>query len=383
MRSVTPRRSWDVVDSPAPCVYQRLRDWEGERDGGQRRPRAPMSSRAPRALEPKPASAATPADYDLRPAFAPGATIARAPRGALARAGATPGPGAYDPAPRAPRRRRLPTHEFLAAGDREIFPNARPLADGCGLAHGAWARARGFAPFGSKARHKSIFGPTRTPGPGAYDVAGERRFRTDPAPFGARGPREQATPADTPGPGAYRPESSRRAADDESTPFGQRSPRFEPLRPDNPNAPGQYEADVPEAVARLRTQDLPTPAFKFSSTRNPFPGNASGPGPGKYSPEVGARRSASRRLKCCIDGSTREKPGTFIGQYISDAPGPAAYSPEAPPPRRPGDAGGYVPHSPRSTMVRNTCAPSPERYSVGLNMLKPSLNVTYSVCKLG
>ena len=83
-----------------------------------------------------------------------------------------------------------------------------------------------------------------------------------------------------------------------------------------------------------------------------------------------------------MDGSERYKEGTFIGQPINDAPGPATYNPERKPSKRIGDPGGYWPHSERGSWVRNTCAPSMEKYNVAGDMLKPSLNVTYSVCKL-
>jgi hypothetical protein len=382
MRSVTPRQSWQVIESPDPCNYQHLKNWERSQNGGQLRPREPMSSRSPRSIEPRTFSKATPADYNLRPDYEKGATIGQSLRDSLYKVNDNPGPADYQSERRAPRRRRLPTHEFLANAERDIFPNSKSLTDGCGLSHDEWSSPKGFAPFGSKSKHKSIWGIKKTPGPGQYNIDGAKRARKNTAPFGVRGPRDWVATNENPGPGAYRPDSSRRVISDEKKPFGQRSQRFEKVGGDNPLGPGQYESGVGEAVAQLRMKDLPSPQFKHSSERSPFQSGPSGPGPGKYYPEIGAKQAASHKLKVCIDGSNREKPGTFIGQYISDAPGPGRYSPEMNMPRKPGDPGGYCPHSPRSTFVRNTCAPSPERYSVSQDMVKPSFNVTYSVCKL-
>jgi hypothetical protein len=382
MRSITPRQSWQIIESPDPCNYQHIKNWERSKNGGQLRPREPMSSRSPRALEPRAFSKATCADYNLRPDYEKGTTIGQGSRGPLFKVTDNPGPADYQFELRAPRWKRLPTHEFLANGDRELWPNAKSLAESCGLSHDGWGLPKGFAPFGSKAKHKSIWGIKKTPGPGQYKIDSGKRAKKSSAPFGARGSREWISSNDNPGPGAYRPDSSRRVISDETKPFGGRAPRFEQYGLDNPLGPGQYEAGVGEVVAHLKLKDLPSPQFKHSSERSPFQWGPSTPGPGKYSPEIGARQAASHKLKTCIDGTTREKPGTFVGQYLNDGPGPATYSPEGGLTRKPGDPGGYWPHSPRSTFVRNTCAPSPERYSVTPDMVKPSYNVTYNVCKL-
>jgi hypothetical protein len=339
-----------------------------------------MSSRSPRSFEPGPFSTATPADYNLRPRYAHGVRLGQSARGGFYDRRDGPGPADYDVSKRAPRRKGLPTREFLSSGPREIFAPTGSGVDTCGLGQDEWALPKGFAPFGSKARNRHFWQSKRTPGPGQYDVETLRTHRRSSAPFGVRGPRAWGEGNPNPGPGAYRPEGERQFDDDESRPFGQRAPRFEKVYRDNPNAPGQYETNIRDVVHRLRAVQQPSSPFSYSGDRNPFPADPTIPGPGRYSPELGTTKSDSRKLKPCIDGSERAKPGTFIGNRISDAPGPGAYAPENTPPAM-REVGGYIRRGPRSSFVRNTCAPSPERYDVEPGMLKPSLNVTYSVCK--
>jgi hypothetical protein len=87
-------------------------------------------------------------------------------------------------------------------------------------------------------------------------------------------------------------------------------------------------------------------------------------------------------LQPCIDGSERIKEGTFIGFRINDAPGVGTYDPDKRAPRRKGDAGGYWPYGQRTAFGKDTGAPSPDKYANPPDMLKPSLNVTYSTSKL-
>jgi hypothetical protein len=342
-----------------------------------------MSSRVPRSVDLKPGSNATPADYDLRPEYSKGRNIPQTSRDALYKPVKTPGPADYDVTRRAPRRKRQSTHEFLPGQPRDIFADSRSHVDSCGLGHGDWEIAGASAPFGSRAKHGDLWGTRMTPGPGQYEVARTPRQRNSSAPFGARWPRLWAVGNDVPGPGSYKTGGGRRHVEsDESVPFGQRSPRFDREYREHENGPGQYECDTADVVSRMRTVEQPSPPFLFSGDRNPYPTDPTVPGPARYSPEVGIRKAQSRKLRRCIDGTERAKPGTFVGNPISDAPGPGEYSPERMSAIRPNGIRGYCPHSKRPPIERNTCAPSPENYSTGADMLKPSLNVTFSVCKL-
>ena len=381
MRSVTGRQYFDIIDAPDSCKYQHLCNWLEELKGGQRRPREPMSSRAPRTVDPKPFMDATPADYNLRPKYDKGVEISKCPR-SKEKYNDNPGPGAYDPDMTPRRKNKFPSHQFLTARTRDIFPVSDSIIDNPGLGHSDWKLPKkGAAPFGSKERKKNYWlNNQKTPGPGAYNVQKKRKYRKNSAPFGNRGPRDWAPPIDTPGPGSYKDSTRRKYKDDPDRPFGQRAPKYPKFTTDNPNGPGQYNVDAGDEIKRLKEISSNSPSFKISTDRTPFKGDPSIPGPGMYSPDVGIRKSENHKLKVCMDGSQRYKEGTFIGQPINDAPGPGRYNPELPPKRR--DKGGYMRHSKRSSWVRNTCAPSPQKYYVESSMVKPSLNITYSVCKL-
>ena len=378
MRSGSPRKGFDTIDSPAPCTYQRLQSWDKDAAGR----RGNMSSRSPRPfLDIKTTYTATCADFDLRPGYDRGAQIAKSGRGALYRIDNNPGPGAYNVAPpktRNPRSKGLPSHEFLSSAERHVFCD-RPLVDYDGRSQEQWAKPKGFAPFGVKAKRKAIWNTNKVPGPGQYDVESPRKFRRSSAPFGVRGPRDWEKPNDNPGPGAYKTGGKRKFKDDSARPFGQRAPRFTNFYSDNPNGPGQYDVDTSEQLKRMRAAESESPAFKYSDDRNPFKGDPTVPGPGMYSPEIGEAMGQTHKLRRCIDGTERIKPGTFIGHRINDAPGPGAYDYEKIKPRI---SGGYVPHTKRTEWCRNTCAPSPEKYHTEGSLMKPSLNVTYSMCKL-
>lgn len=381
MRSVTGRKYFDIIDAPDSCKYQHLRNWEKDLQKGQRRPREPMSSRSPRAFEPKPFMDATPADYNLRPNYNKGVKISKSAR-AKDKFNDYPGPGAYDVSQRAPRRKKnLPSHEFLSARSRDIFPVSDSIIDNPGLGHDEWKMPKqSKAPFGCKERRKNFWASKKTPGPGQYDVEYKRTYRKNSAPFGTRGPRDWAPPNDNPGPGTYKDHYKRKIKSDPDRPFGQRAPKYPKDIHDNPNGPGQYDIDAGVVLNHLKQISSASPSFKITTDRTPFKGDPTIPGPGKYSPEIGIRQGDNHKLKTCMDGSERYKEGTFIGNKINDAPGPGRYDPEKPEKRR--DKGAYMPHSPRGTWVRNTCAPSPEKYHVDNSLVKPSYNATYSVCKM-
>ena len=385
MRSVTPRKGFETIDSPDPCLYQNLPKWSyGMHDrNGQRRPRMPFSSRSPRDFGVKPDHDNSPSDFNIRMSYDRGVVIPKSTRPAF-KPNANPGPGAYEvTAPRSPRpHNKLPSHQFLTSGERNIFPVSDSIADRPGLGHEDWRLPTGFAPFGSKARKQNFWASKKTPGPGAYNTEKDRRFTPNNAPFGVRGPRNWQEPNDNPGPGSYKMDGKRKFKDNPDVPFNQRSPRQPFWGGGNPVGPGAYDVDKQQEIKALKKLESPSPSFLTGGDRNPFKGDPTVPGPGKYSPEVGESISGLHKLKRCMDGSERYKEGTFIGQPINDAPGPATYNPERKPSKRIGDPGGYWPHSERGSWVRNTCAPSMEKYNVAGDMLKPSLNVTYSVCKL-
>ncbi|OHT05861.1 hypothetical protein TRFO_26299 [Tritrichomonas foetus] len=380
MRSVTGRKYFDIGDAPDSCKYQHLKNWEDDLKGNQRRPRAPMSSRSPRSFEPKPYMDATPADYNLRPSYEKGVQIPKSAR-PVEKFNDNPGPGAYETS-KAPRRKKnIPSHQFLSARPREIFPVSDSIIDNPGLGHDEWKRPRkSSAPFGSKAKKQNFWASKKTPGPGQYDVEYKRKHRKSSAPFGNRGPRDWAPPNDNPGPGSYKDNIKRKFKDDPDRPFGQRAPKYPKFTCDNPTGPGQYNVDAGDVITQMKKVSSNTPSFKISTDRTPFKGDPTIPGPGMYSPDIGIKQSDNHKLKRCMDGSERYKEGTFIGNPINDAPGPGRYNPEKPEKRR--DKGGYMPHTKRGSWVRNTCAPSPEKYHVENSLVKPSLNVTYSVCKL-
>lgn len=381
MRSVTGRKYFDIIDAPDSCKYQHLRNWEKDLKGPQKRPRAPMSSRSPRSFEPKPYMDATPADYNLRPSYDKGVQISRSAR-PKEKFNDVPGPGAYD-CDRAPRRKKgkLPSREFISSRPRDIFPVSDSIIDNPGLGHQEWQKPKqSRAPFGSKQRRKNFWASKKTPGPGQYDVETKRKYRNNSAPFGSRGPRDWAAPNDNPGPGSYKDHFKRKYKNDPDRPFGQRAPKYPNNYYDNPNGPGQYDVDAGDIIHHLKEISTNSPSFKITTDRTPFKGDPSIPGPGKYYPEIGIRQSDNHKLRKCIDGSQRYKEGTFIGNKINDAPGPGMYDPEKPEKKR--DKGAYIPHSPRGTWVRNTCAPSPEKYNIDSDLVKPSMNVTYSICKM-
>lgn len=374
MNSVTPRQSFEIHHGPSPANYQHLSDWQKSLEKGRRRTREPFSSRSPRTVDVKSPFNSTPADYDLHPTYEKGREITRSKRFYSSDNG-VPGPGQYNTG-RAPRRRNgLPSHEFLSTSNREIFQKPDTLVDTPGLGFESWKEPKGFAPFGSKSRHKNFWGIRKTPGPGQYNVQSARQIRRNSAPFGNRGPREWVSPNDNPGPADYKLPSKKKRKDDPDKPFLQRAPRFEKFVVHNPNAPGQYEIDTSDVVKRTRTLEVPSPPFKSSCDRNPYPVKET-PGPGIYSPEKGEKLGDTHKLRRCMDGTERAKEGTFIGQPLPKTPGPGRYKPELHSPREP-DC--YIRVGQRSSIVRNTCAPSPERYNTATDMIKPSLNVTYSV----
>ncbi|OHS96193.1 hypothetical protein TRFO_10124 [Tritrichomonas foetus] len=385
MRSVTPRKSWDIIDSPDPCLYQQINDWDQHGlVNGQRRPRMPFSSRSPRdfGVFGRPDHENSPGDYNLRPGYEKGVQIPKSSR-PIFKPNGNPGPGAYEVSRGRAPRNKLPSHQFLTSGERNIFPVSDSIADRPGLGHDDWALPKGFAPFGSKARKQNFWADKKkTPGPGAYRPEKDRSFSPNSAPFGVRGPRNWQEPNDNPGPGSYKLDGKRKFKDNPDLPFNQRSARKPFWGGGNPVGPGAYDVDRQDQVKALRKLESPSPSFLTGGDRNPFKGDPTVPGPGKYSPEKGHSQSEQHKLRRCIDGSERYKEGTFIGQPINDAPGPATYNPEREPTKRPGDPGGYWPHSKRGSWIRNTCAPSMEKYNVAGDLLKPSLNVTYSVCKL-
>lgn len=383
MRSVSPRKSFDTIESPDPCQYQHIENWKRNQAKVQKSTRMPFSSRSPRDFGEKPDHETGPGDFNLRPTYEKGIEIPKSAR-TIYKPNGNPGPGSYEVSKSNRSKKQLPSHQFLASSDRNIFPVSDSVADHAGLGHEDWKLPQGFAPFGSKARKQNFWASKKTPGPGQYNVSSSRDASPSSAPFGVRGPRGWIDGNENPGPGSYKTESKRKFRNNPDTPFNQRSVR-EPFWGNNGNkniGPGSYDVDTQETLKSLKKLESPTPSFLTKGDRNPFKGDPNSPGPGRYSPERGEIVSEQHKLRRCIDGSQRYKPGTFIGQPISEAPGPATYSPEREPTKRPGDPGGYWPHSKRGSFVRNTCAPSMESYNVAGDLLKPSLNVTYSVCKL-
>jgi hypothetical protein len=310
---------------------------------------------------------ATPADHAISPLMDRGCCFGHDTR-FRSSATAVPGPGSYE----CPSKRSDGTTSFLFTSQvpRELFEREPLPIDSVGPGQRSWSFPRSSAPFGARAKRRSIWRLQRNPSPDAYRVGNRGAVPDMLAPFGFRQPRIVYAANDNPSPADYTLETPRRFCDLSERPFLQRAPRFEKPRQNNEfTCPGQYEADIREVADRARLRSLPHPVFRAAAARETYPVEPAAPGPGFYSPAS----ADSHRLMCCVDSTTRSKPGTYIGQPIIPGPGPAAYS-------LPGFAPGraYIRHTDRKLFDEKVRAPAPDRYDVSGSMVKPSLNALFT-----
>lgn len=376
MRSVTGRKFFDIYDVPAPCEYSQISDWSEEKSKGMRRMRCPMSSRTPRQIfTDKAQGEQSPADYDLHPPIEATASEFGKDTRFKSLANSVPGPGAYFS--QSKQNKMLPNSVFVSASAREVFPKSEQ-ADQVGLGHNTWSTPKGFAPFSTKQKKKSMWILNRNPSPDTYKITrlGEE-MRTKQPSFGSTAHRDIYTITNNPSPAEYDIKGKiKPVKEKEDSPFLQRSPRFPYHEPDYNVPPGAYELGVGDQINRMKLLDQQSPSFKCSIDRNPYKVKTGVPGPADYTPAKSLVLT-DHKLKRCMDSINRSPEGTFIGQKLLTTPSPDSYSPTQVE-KKPGQMNGYMPHSPRMKFTRDTCAPSPDTYNLRTELVKPSLNVTYS-----
>lgn len=383
MKSKSPRKSWDIIDSPSPVDHNFIEDWGKQ---VQYRPHEPLDSRSPRfTFQGDKKNTTSPADRDIRFPMNRSTAWARSGRRPLYNPDKNPGPGRYDPdSSRSTPRGQSPA--FLNNKSREIFHVPDWVSKEAGLGHQDWKLpSKSIAPFGSNARKANFWKSNKNPGPGAYEHdfprKSSRKGSVGNIAFGTRAERDAAfigQNPDIPGPGAYKITRKRNIRNNPNAPFSQKSERFVDLKRPYDAEVGKYDLNAYDKIQMSQKQSSQSPQFKISFDRNPFHAANNNVGPGHYSPVF----NKSHRLSCRIDDSHRFKEGTFIGFPIPKTPSPGDYEQDVKPLPGRSDLRIRIRHSKRQALGGPTDVPSPDTYHTDYSLFKPSYNVTYSLAKL-
>ena len=375
MKSSSARSAFPSSDTPAPTEHAPISQWSPRINPNRKQP---MSSRSPRiSFTGDKQFSTSPADLDTRPKMTKGVTISNSARYSP-RSDKTPGPGAYNITKGIEMRNKgHKSAVFLNESERDIFKSPDWISNDCGIGHSRWkVPDKSSAPFGSKAKKKNFWGSNKNPGPGSYSIERSMNVRgSSKACFGGSSERNLFTVNDVPGPGEYKVEKRKKIKADKEHPFLSKAERFPTQKREYDAEACSYNIDYGDKLVRYKKISKESPAFMSSIDRNPYKVSSNVPGAGAYSPEKVVDK---HKLKTCIDGSERNKPGTMFGVPIPDNPSPCQYVVKEPTSRK----GVAIRHSKRGNIGGPTDVPAPGSYDTSTSMVRQSYNVTYSIAKL-